>query len=148
MITLVKKLIMRVAPVFIIVILLAASAPGPAGRTVWDYVYTDAQASRGMQVYTDYCALCHAASMLGGPGSPALIGPEFQFLWGDKSVGALFEIMRAKMPPGQAGTLSDDEYADLLAAILQKNGFPAGKDTELPPDSSLTSDIMITWDKP
>jgi len=148
---LVKNLFIKIIPVFITVILLTASAPGPgpgaAGRTVWDRVYTDAQASRGIQVFYDYCALCHGVNMLGGQGSPALIGPEFRFLWSDKPVGALFEIMRARMPPGQAGTLSDQEYADILAAILQGNGFPAGEDTELPPDSSLTSDIIITFDE-
>jgi cytochrome c len=145
---LVKNTVKKGIPVIIFAVLLMASAPGPSGRTVWDRVYTVVQAGRGLQVYTDHCSLCHAVSMQGGPGSPALIGPEFRFLWADKPVGALYEIMRAKMPPGQAGALSDQEYADILAAILQRNGFPAGADTELPSDSAITSNILITWDKP
>jgi mono/diheme cytochrome c family protein len=126
-----------------------AMTPAAAGRTVWDYVYTDAQASRGTRLFTDHCALCHAVNMLGGPGgAPALLGPEFKFVWNDWTVGALFVIVRAKMPPGEAGSLSDQEYADIVAAILQVNGFPAGDDTELPGDGALTGDIRITWDRP
>jgi len=147
-----KKPVLRTITVLFGAVLLSASAlmPTPATktRTVWDNVFTSDQASRGLQIFSDHCALCHAASMLGGPGTPALIGPEFRFLWADKSVGALFEIIRAKMPPGQAGSLSDQEYADVLAAIFQNNGFPAGEDTELSSDSTLTSDILITWDRP
>lgn len=124
-------------------------AGAPAEKTVWDQVYTEAQAARGVQTFSEHCALCHAESMHGGPGgATALIGPEFQFLWNDKSVGALLTILRAKMPPGEAGSLSDQEYADIVAAILQRNGFPAGEDRELPGDGMVTSDIRITWDKP
>lgn len=124
-------------------------AGAPGGRTVWDQVYTEAQAGRGTQVFIENCAMCHAVNMQGGPGgATALVGPEFQFLWKDQSVGALFVILRAKMPPGEAGSLSDQEYADIVAAILQGNGFPAGADQELPGDGTLTGDIRITWDKP
>ena len=120
-----------------------------AGRTVWDRVYTNTQADRGSRLFSEHCALCHAQNMRGGlGGAAALIGPEFQFTWNDKSVGALFVILRAKMPPGEAGSLSDQEYADILAAILQVNGFPAGQEQELPGDATLTSDIRITWDRP
>ena len=120
-----------------------------AGRTVWDHVYTDAQVLRGARLFSQHCALCHAENMQGGiGGAVALIGPEFQFLWNDKPVGALFTILRAKMPPGQAGTLSDQEYADIISAILYHNGFPAGGSQELPGDAMKTSDIRITWDKP
>jgi hypothetical protein len=30
------------------------------------------------------------------------------------------------MPPGQAGSMSEQEYADVTAAILSANGAPAG----------------------
>jgi mono/diheme cytochrome c family protein len=129
--------------------LLPAMTPAAAGRTVWDHVYTDAQAGRGVQVFIDHCALCHAVNMQGGPGgAPALVGPEFKFVWNDQTVGALFVVIRAKMPPGAAGNLSDQEYADIVAVILQGNGFPAGGGQELPGDGVLTSDIRITWDQP
>ena len=135
--------------IFTLTVTVPALAGAPAERTVWDQVYTEAQAARGARIFTQHCALCHAENMQGGfGGAAALVGPEFQFLWNDKSVGALFTILRAKMPPGQAGSLSDQEYADLVAVILQRNGFPAGEDGELPGDGSLTSDIRITWEKP
>jgi hypothetical protein len=40
--------------------------------------------------------------------------------------------MKTTMPPGRAGTLSDTDYVDLLAAILEANGFAPGSKTVLP----------------
>src|SRR5690349_6724690 len=93
-------------------------AHAQAARTVWDGVYTAAQAQRGAKVYADQCSTCHGAEMKGGPGIPGLVGPEFQFSWNKKPVGAIFDYAKMNMPPGQAGSLSDQQYADILAAIL------------------------------
>lgn len=133
----------------LIIAMAPAASPAVAGRTVWDRVYTEAQAARGSRLFSEHCALCHSEKMTGGlGGADALIGPEFRYLWADKSVGELFVILRAKMPPGEAGSLSDQEYADILAAILRGNGFPAGQEQELPGDATRTSDIRIIWDRP
>ena len=134
--------------VFVLIVTVPVTTTATAGRTVWDHVYTSAQADRGSRIFSEHCALCHAENMQGGlGGATALVGPEFQFLWNDKPVGALLVVLRAKMPPGAAGSLSDQEYADIVATILQHNGFPAGGDQELPGDAARTSDILITWDK-
>jgi hypothetical protein len=46
------------------------------------------------------------------------------------------------MPPGGAGSLSDREYLDVVAYILQFNKYPAGAQ-ELTPEKSLLEKIVI-----
>jgi len=127
---------------------LCAGAQTSAGRTIWDGVYAEAQAQRGADIYHANCELCHAADMHGGPGTRGVVGLAFQYLWKDKTLGELFEAMRTKMPPGQPGSLSDQEYIDVLSAILRGNGLPAGGSAELPADRAQLDQIVITWNKP
>jgi len=103
----------------------STGAPPAAG------LYTEAQAERGKALYAGACALCHGPEMGGGPAAPALTGPEFQFGWNGRSVGELLEYVHKNMPPGQAGSLTDQQYADVVAAMLKTNNLLAGT-TELP----------------
>src|SRR5262245_47390022 len=85
--------------------LAAAGARAQDRRTVWDGVYTEAQAMRGDALYQKQCGSCHGAEMKAGAGAPSLAGPEFTFGWDKKPVGELFDFAKANMPPGQAGGL-------------------------------------------
>jgi mono/diheme cytochrome c family protein len=96
-------------------------------RTVWDGVYTEAQASRGMIAYGQSCAGCHA---LAAEGKAPLAGDSFWKSFSQKSVGDLFEFVSKYMPNGSPGSLSEAAYQDIAAVILKSNGFPAGT-TEL-----------------
>jgi len=132
----------------------AGTSPGPApapqaaaGRTVWDGVFTDAQAERGLTGYRDQCAACHAESMRGGPGAPGVAGPEFLFNWDGRTARELLDFVQTTMPPGGGGTLTDHQVADMLAAIFRANGFPVGTDAELPADDSALMGIRITRTK-
>jgi cytochrome c len=116
-------------------------------RSVLDGVYTAEQAKRGADTFAAKCAMCHGGDMQGGPEAPAMAGAEFMFNWGGKSVGALYDYIHMNMPPNEAGSLSDQRYADILAAIFQKNEFPAGQ-TELPGDSKVLASVFIPKDKP
>ena len=98
--------------------------------SVWDGVYTDAQATRGAASYTENCAVCHGASLAGVGEAPALSGVRFVSDFDGLSVGELFDRIRTTMPLNNAGGLSRDQYADILAFVLKSNGFPAGQ-TEL-----------------
>jgi mono/diheme cytochrome c family protein len=113
-------------------------------RSVDDGVLTVEQADRGAAIYAAHCTDCHGANMLGGPGAPGVSGLEFRFLWNGKTVAALYEAARTKMPPGQAGILSDQAYIDVIAAILRGNGFPMGEE-ELPADINRLNDIVLIW---
>lgn len=132
-------------------VLIVAPGPGrgqaaPPARTVWTGVYTDQQVARGAPAFAEHCALCHGAEMAGGAGSPALIGPEFMFNWNGKSVGELLVYVKASMPPGQPGSLTDQQYADVVAGMLKTNGFPAGQ-AELAPAPDASKDVSITPSK-
>ena len=92
-------------------------------RTVWDGVYTDAQAQRAMATYDSVCSRCH---MLSGQGKGALTGDAFWTAFTQKSVGDLLTFVKTNMPNGNGGSLPPATYDDLVALILKSNGFPAG----------------------
>jgi len=103
-------------------VLLSAQATVP-GRTVWDAVYTDAQAARGSQVFGQSCNNCHTLSE---QGNRPLSGPKFWEGWTQRTVGALLTFVSTNMPNGNGGSLAVPVYSDLVALILKSNGFPAG----------------------
>jgi PQQ-dependent dehydrogenase (methanol/ethanol family) len=96
-------------------------------RSLPDRAFTAAQSQHGKKIYAEQqCALCHGESMRGTAGTPALADPGFRLAWQGRSLHELFDCMKTTMPPGRAGTLSDADYAHLLAAILEANGFTPG----------------------
>mgnify|MGYP001422089015 CR=1 FL=1 len=95
-------------------------------RSVWNGVYTDAQAARGGAIYDKTCAACHLESLQGGGLAPALVADAFTFRWKDGPVGDLFTVVKATMPPGQPSSLRDEEYADIVAYLLKRNDYPSG----------------------
>ncbi len=97
-------------------------------------VYTKEQAERGHKLYDEVCASCHGLK-LQGETSPALTGPTFAASWGrpELSLDDFYYVVRKTMPKEGAGTMSRQEYADVVAYILQQNGFASG-DAELTPD--------------
>ena len=99
-------------------------------RSVWDGVYTAAQARRGEPLYQRSCAECHGPDVAGGESAPGLVGGEFVWNWNGLSVGDLFERVRVSMPQAVPGSVSRQEKADILAFLFEANGLPAG-DTEL-----------------
>jgi mono/diheme cytochrome c family protein len=114
-------------------VIAAAQAPVP---DIWQGVYSPAQAERGRTVYLNACIRCHGAD-LAGTTAPALRGDRFFDTWGGDSVSRLFEKIRDTMPPNFSTTLDDTAKLDIVAFILQTNGFPAGRD--LPAGNALAS---------
>jgi mono/diheme cytochrome c family protein len=125
----------------------AAIAAAQAPLTVWDGVYTEEQAARGDRQLDDQCSMCHGPDLHGGPGAPGIVGPEFLFNWNQKRAGEVFDYIKMTMPPGQAGALSDDQYADILAAIFRRNGFPAGR-RSLDPKKESLDQVTVLKEKP
>ena len=130
----------------VVAALIGAIAQEPK-RTVWDGVYTAAQAERGSTAYAQTCASCHAEDLRGRSTAPSLIEESFLFLWSDMSVGDLFERTRMLMPSDRPGSLPAGTYADIMAFIAQKNGFPPGS-TELGTDVGALKQILITEKRP
>lgn len=98
----------------------------PSGTSVWEGVYSETQAARGKQRYEASCAECHREDLSGGEARP-LIAPRFWEAWGEDSLNSLFSLMRTTMPQGEPGSLGDQAYLDIVAYILQKNGYPSGR---------------------
>jgi quinoprotein glucose dehydrogenase len=97
-----------------------------AARSVWDGVYTEPQARRGREVYARSCGGCHAEDLRGKGTAPSLVEESFMFLWEDMTLGELFERTRTLMPSDRPGSLPVQDYADVIAFILEKNGMPSG----------------------
>jgi cytochrome c5 len=107
----------------------AGQAPGGAGRSVWDGVFTTAQADRGNTLFQASCAECHGGNLQGGEGKP-LRGDQFWNDWREQTVDDLLSYVSKNMPFSEdgslAGTLAASTYVDIVAHILRSNELPAG----------------------
>jgi len=116
-------------------------------KSVWDGIYTDDQANRGKQLYSDACASCHGPELTGGEMAPPLVGGDFTSDWNGLTVGDLFERMRISMPQNAPGSLTGQQNADVLAFMLQANKFPVGQ-SELAKDAMMLKGIKFETKKP
>jgi mono/diheme cytochrome c family protein len=124
---------------------LATTAPSRGAdnaTSVWQGVYTKAQAERGRANYFAACASCHGTQLQGDTDAPDLAGNAFLRRWTDRSVGTLFTFTESQMPVGRPRSLGAAAYADVVAHILAANGFPDGQQ-ELPANGSVLDTIMI-----
>ena len=121
---------------------LALTAAAQAGRNATSGVYNPAQAARGAALFADTCARCHGSSMEGLDVAPPLTGPRFLGNYLNQPAAALAGRIRSSMPLDMPGSLGLQASADLTAAILAANGYPAG-DMELPAGSSAQQTITI-----
>lgn len=114
-----------------------AQAP-TATSTVWSGVFSAAQAKRGLLEYARSCEQCHGPSLTGNPTDevPSLVADGFMFLWRGKTVQDLYGRLSRSMPSDAPGSLDASTYLDLVAYLLEANGFPPG-----PQD--LTRDRLI-----
>jgi mono/diheme cytochrome c family protein len=97
-------------------------------------VFTVAQAASGQEVYTASCAQCHTMAQHSGSA--------FAAAWNGRRLSDLYEIIRGTMPLDNPGGLSDQEYIDVVAYMLQLNGVPAGK-APLRADAAVLKNLRI-----
>ena len=95
-----------------------------SSKTVWDGVYSSAQAERGREAFRTTCSGCHRADLSGGD-LPPLKGSIFLGHWLEDNLDSLFVKVR-KMPP-RGETPPESTHLDILAFLLESNGFPAGQ---------------------
>ena len=125
-----------------------AAGPAPVATgaqqtppSIWEGVFSEAQARRGEEAYRSRCAGCHGANLVAKGYAVNLTGPGFTFGWQRKTIANRFLIIRATMPPGRL-TLSDQVYVDIVAYVLEFNGYPAGEQ-ELEPNIDRLARIVI-----
>jgi len=104
--------------------------------------YTEDQATRGKTQYVNHCSACHQAGLQGSDLVPALKGDEFVLKLKGLTLQQVFENIATTMPGDAPGTLMPQVNADILAYVMQVNGFPAGQ-TELKPDTAALKAIAI-----
>jgi len=129
-----------------IVLLAAAAIPialALAEPSVWDGVYSAAQAKRGQALYAKACASCHRENLEGHRPTPSLVGEEFRERWDGQTLDDLFEKMQATMPADHPGSLSREDNGAILAFILQFNEMPAGE-KDLRTESDWLAKIRFT----
>jgi len=85
--------------------------------------YTAQQADAGRLDYVEHCAECHGGELEGQFG-PALAGPSSRVQW--ESPQYVYGYFSVAMPHGHPGELTQREYVDIMAFILQRHNKPSG----------------------
>lgn len=115
-------------------------------RSIWNGVYSAAQAARGLSDFGQFeCGNCHRADLEGDPseGVSPLKGDHFMVNWDSQSVSDF--VRRIHINPGDQSSDMDIVTAtDLVAYILARNNVPAGT-AELPADRMVQA--QIRWDQ-
>jgi S-disulfanyl-L-cysteine oxidoreductase SoxD len=109
------------------------------------------QVALGQELYGQKCASCHGAAGSGGE-APPVVGLSTGALPLDPPPGAKYRTTQFRtvadiatfvvgaMPPGAAGSLSEEQYWSILAFDLKANGI------EL--ESKLTPELAVTLEVP
>lgn len=97
-------------------------------------VYTAEQAERGKAVYAAVCAECHELE--------DFTHEDFRFEWNGVSLYEFFETIRTTMPDENPGTLSREQYVDVVTYVLRLNELPEGP-TEFTADSASASAVLL-----
>ena len=136
-----------VIPFAALFVLRATVHAQPPTKSIWEGVFTEAQATRGKGLYAQECASCHGGELTGGEMAPPLAGGEFMAGWDGLTIGDLFERVRISMPQNAPGSLSGQQNADILAFMFSSNKFPAGT-TEMPKEAGILKQIKFEAKKP
>jgi mono/diheme cytochrome c family protein len=114
------------ARILLLTLVASLCAHSVFAQNIWDGVYTAAQAERGRTAFETSCVNCHNRDLAGSVRGPALRGEKFMLSWQNGSVNNLFSKIRFSMPATYPETVSDGVKLDIVAYLLQQNGFPAG----------------------
>jgi polar amino acid transport system substrate-binding protein len=110
-------------------------------------LYTADQATKGALAYYQNCSMCHGPLLdgqSGGYSGPALKGPEFADPSYDFHVSDMFNFVAKLMPAATPGSLSHEMDTQIMAFILQQNGYPAG-DHELIYEEAEKSKVPLRY---
>jgi mono/diheme cytochrome c family protein len=115
----------------------------PRGEAAVPALYTAAQARAGHRAYEHHCAACHGKQEQGLVG-PALSGPIFASPKANYKVRDIYLFLSVNMPAYAPGSLTPKQYVDIMAFLLQQNGFPAGR-TALTHSMASTSAVPLLY---
>ena len=131
----------RVGPALLFALALAgrsvfslSQTPAPAPSPSSPVTYTEEQAARGADVFSQVCVECHVRKDMSNAN--------FRVKWNGRPAFDLFEIIRSTMPEGSPGSLDRPSYLDVVAYIAKVNGIEAGT-TALPDDEAVLKKQLL-----
>ena len=80
--------------------------------------YSADQALAGKQVYDSTCAHCHPSGQFDGA--------TFSNGWKNRRLYDLYSLISNTMPEDRPGSLTDSQYVNVVAYLLQRNQVPSG----------------------
>ena len=96
--------------------------------------FTVRQVDRGEYDFSDVCADCHSTS--------EFRGQNFLYKWRRRTAWDFYRLITTTMPENAPGSLSDEQYVDVIAYVLQMNGFEAGTN-ELPATKAALDQFVM-----
>lgn len=116
----------------------ATSAAQGEAWPIWTGAFSPEQAARGKASYGLFCGSCHGEDLAGQNG-PALKGARFLSVWDAATLREFYRKISTTMPRAQA-RLDDAVYLDVIAYLLQQNGFPTG-----PRELTAQADVLARF---
>ena len=80
------------------------------------------QVEAGAEAYATNCAICHGANLEGSTLGPLLSGFSWVRRWGTQTPTLLLGNIQASMPPGGNENITEEDYLNIVAHMLQVNG--------------------------
>jgi cytochrome c5 len=98
-------------------------------KTTNDGIFSMAQADAAKAPYVKLCSECHAFTVatLKQPKDLPLGDEPFLKKWEGRTLDELLTLIVTTMPNDGSAIVSDEEALNLLAYVLQQNGFAPGK---------------------
>jgi PQQ-dependent dehydrogenase (s-GDH family) len=103
--------------------------------------FAASQSASGKTAFNANCASCHGNTMTNGTFGPPLAGEYFKTTWTGKTMRDFYDHAKT-MPPAAPASLQDETYADIVAYILEFNGYKAGK-AKLPTGAAALEKMSI-----
>ncbi len=107
---------------------LAAVSPVIKSQQPQQASHSAVQAAEGEQVYSQYCSACHLSDLTGSFEAPSLNDLNFRNNWTNRSVLELYDLLQRTMPPQSPGSLNGEQYASLIAYLLQENNIESNQE--------------------
>ena len=107
---------------------LAAVSPVVKSQQLQQASHSEVQAAEGQQVYSQYCSACHLSNLTGSFEAPSLNDLNFRNNWTNRSVLELYDLLQRTMPPQSPGSLNGEQYASLIAYLLQENNIESNQE--------------------
>lgn len=117
-----------------------SSAPTEASIDAMNF---SAQADAGATAFAGNCAACHGANLEGTTLGPLLSGNSFLQRWRTQTPALLLSNIQSNMPPGGNEGISDEDYLNIVAHILNVNGVD-GAITALTASTDFTIEENIS----